>query len=142
MTATYVISTDRGKVRFAVGDTNVDAAFLQDDEVDHCLDEASEDIAGASVLACRAIVAKLAREVNTSAAGINSSRTSMFQQYKDLLAELEDAARAGGAAQPFVGGISKERQDTADEDTDLRPNAFSVGMHDTGGSDDPQPGGL
>lgn len=137
MAFTYDISTTRGKVRFRVGDTDSNDPLLTDAEVDFVLDDSNDDFLVASVKACRAIVAKLAREVNASAAGINSSRQSKFEQYRKLLEDLEADVVSSGAASTYVGGISKDREQTADEDTDLRPNAFSVGMHDTTTDDDP-----
>ena len=134
MAVTYDISTDRGKVRFLVGDTDVDDAFLQDDEIDLCLTLTSSVVRDAAVRACRAIMAKLARDIDTGAGGLNSRKTSRFAQYKELLAELESDAPL--ALTPFAGGISIDRQDTADEDTDFRPHAFGIGMHDSANTDD------
>ena len=142
MTFTYnsaSIGTNLVKVRLRLGDTNSDDALLTDEEINHYLDVAEDDLPTAAVMACRAIVAKFARVVNDSAAGINSSKTSKFSQYRDLLRELEEEVRSRGAAQPFVGGISIDREDDADDDTDLRRNSFEIGMTDTPGGDDPEP---
>jgi hypothetical protein len=130
------ISTNLAKVRLRLGDTNSDDPLLTDEEINYFLDVAEDDIPTAALKSCRAIVAKFARTVNDSAGGINSSKTSKFQQYRDLLAELEEEVRASGTATPHVGGISIEREDEADSDTDFRPQAFAIGMHDTSSDDE------
>lgn len=139
MTFTYSsssIGTNLAKVRLRLGDTVSDDPLLTDEEINHFLDECNDDVRAAALKSCRAIVAKHARTVNDSAAGINSSKTSKFQQYKDLLAELADDLQRSGDAQPFVGGISIDRSDTADQDADFRPQSFGVGMHDSSSPDD------
>ena len=141
MTFTYSstsIGTNLAKVRLRLGDTDSDDPLLTDEEINTFLADSSSgtDIRGASLKACRAIVAKFARNVNDSVAGINSSKTSKFSQYKELLAVLEDDVRASSTATPFVGGISRDRSDTADDDDDFRPHSFGIGMHDNDTSDD------
>ena len=139
MTFTYSptsLSTDLAKVRIRLGDTNSDDPLLSDEEIAHFLDDSEDDVRQASLKACRAIVAKFARTVNDSAGGLNSSKTSKFQQYKDLLAELQDDVTRSSTATPFVGGISIDRADDTADDTNFRPHSFGVGMHDRGGEDD------
>lgn len=139
MTFTYSstsIASNLAKVRLRLGDTNSDDPLLTDEEINHFLSDSAEDIRMGALKACRAIVAKFARTVNDSAAGINSSKTSKFQQYKDLLEELQEDVTASSTATPFVGGISIDRSDDADDDTDFRPHSFGVGMHDNTDPDD------
>ena len=143
MTFTYSstsLSTNLAKVRLRLGDTNSDDPLLTDEEINVYLDDANDDVRGASLRACRAIVAKFARTVNDSAAGINSSKTSKFTQYKDLLEVLEEDARSGSTATPFVGGVSRARADDTATDTDFRPHSFGVGMHDRDDPDDTEDG--
>lgn len=129
MAATYdtALGDNVSIVRFRVGDTDTDKPFLDDGEITYLLNNTSS-VDQAALEACRAIVAKLAREVNVSTAGVNSQKTSKFQQYKELLKELEH--KSGMAATPHVGGLSKDRADTADDDDDFRPQVFGIGMHD------------
>ena len=139
MTFTYDpedISSALSQVRLGIGDTNKDDPFLTDEEINHYISVAGSTN-DAKIRACRAIVAQLARSVNTSVSGISSAKESKYRQYKELLTELMGGASGAlsgagvsDAAAPHVGGISKSREETADADSDLRPNSFSVGMHD------------
>lgn len=139
MTWTYDITTELGKVRLRIGDTNEDDPLLSNEEIQVYIDDTDSDLM-AAIRCVKAIMAKLARDVDVSAAGLNTRKTSRFQQYKELLADLQTGDSGGSgalvAATPFTGGISKTRQDTADSDSDFRPASFGVGMHDYEGNDD------
>jgi len=126
------LSTDRDKVRLKIGDTDTQDQLLSDETIDALL-AVRDDVVLCSIDACRAILAKLAREIDRSAAGMSGSRSQKTNHYKDILANL--TKESGGETRVKVGGISKGDNDTIRDDSDFEPLAFSIGMNDRNNSD-------
>ena len=120
---------EKDAVRFLVGDTTEDEAFLQDEEIlflMHIWEKAGSIYYIAST-AADAIAAKLAREVSVNADGQNLS-TSELQQKFQLLSEMLRAQHkellAGGEI--HAGGMLASEQ----PDLTVAGLAFGTGMHD------------
>ena len=130
------LTTDRDKVRLKIGDTDTDDQLLSDETIDALL-VIRADVILCSIDAVRAILSKLARDIDRSAAGMSGSRSQKTQHYKDVLMNL--VKESGGETRMKVGGISKGAADTLRDDTDFIKPSFSVDMHDrsnpTGGTD-------
>ena len=124
MTWTYSstsLSTDLAKVRLKIGDTNTNNQLLSDEEIQVSLDEYS-DTKLASIGCIRAILAKLARDIDRSNLGMSAQRSQQIQHYKDLLAEL--SSESGLYAEPFFGGGSLDEKDSLESDSDYTGNVF------------------
>ena len=121
------LATDRDKVRLKIGDTDTDDQLLSNETIDALLDIRA-DVILCSIDACRAILAKLARDIDRSAAGMSGSRSQKTQHYKDILANL--VKESGGETRVKVGGISKDDNDTLNDDSDFEKPTFTVGMND------------
>lgn len=121
------LSTALARVRFAIGDTDADAALLSDEQIAAIL-ELHPDERNAAVVCVRRILAKLARDIDVSGAGMSVSRSLKTQHFRDLLAELQEESDTG--AIPILTGISISRDETLDADTDIRTAAFRVGRDD------------
>jgi len=121
------IATDKDKVRLKIGDTDTNDQLLSDETIEALL-AIRDDVVLCAIDACRAILAKLAREIDRSAAGMSGSRSQKTQHYKDILANL--TKESGGETRVKVGGISKSDNDTLRDDSDFEEPAFSVGMND------------
>jgi hypothetical protein len=81
----------------------------------------------ASVEAVRAILADIARDTDFTAGSISTSRTQVFQQFKDLLGQLEREMQTADTG-AYVGGLSAAEARATAARTDITPRAFSVGM--------------
>ena len=136
MTFTYSLSdlssTDtttlmRALVRLRIGDTDSTDPLLHDEELAPLI-AASSSVPRIAVGAVRLILARLARDTDTSGGGINTTRSAKFRQYQDLLAELDAEAALG--ATPYLGGTSLARAQAIEADPDFKRPAFRVGMHD------------
>lgn len=92
MSFTYVVATNRGKVRLKIGDTNSAAYSFEDEEIDAFLDEAGT-VNGACRLALQTLLASKALRVK---------RYSLPGQSYDDTAQIE-ALRA--ALDSFGGGL-------------------------------------
>lgn len=87
MAFTYVLSTDRGKVRFAMADTNEAQAMFTDDEVDYALSTAGGISPAVCVLA-RSRIAYLSRRPDESLPdGRSVSRSGQIEALQQLLAQ-------------------------------------------------------
>lgn len=136
MTFTYALSDltsadtttkNRALVRLRIGDTDSDAQLLQDEEIAAVL-AVTTAIPVAALQCCRLVLARLARDIDASGAGMNVSRSQKTQHYRDLISELEDEIRLG--AQAYLGGTSIARETAIEADTDFKRPAFRRAMHD------------
>ena len=59
---------------------------------------------------------------------MSGSRSQKTQHYKDILANL--VKESGGETRVKVGGISKDDNDTLNDDSDFEKPTFTVGMND------------
>lgn len=128
-------ASDKDRVRFRIGDTDDTDKLLQDEEINDLL--LSYSLPVATVKACYAAAATLARMVNQSISGTvgggSSNRGSRFTNLITLAGILEK--EAGGmstiapaiapAIAPFVGGISQAGKDTRTGNTDAVVPAFT-----------------
>ena len=129
------LSTDRDKVRLKCGLTDTDDQLLSNETIDALL-VIRPDITLCSIDCVRAVLAKLARDIDRSAVGMSASRSQKITHYEGVLRNL--VKESGGEARMKVGGISKDAADTLRDDTDFIKPSFSVGMNDrispTGGN--------
>lgn len=135
MTFTYDpenITTDLAKVRTIIGDTQTGVAELLTDEQINFFLTQKPDIYLASIDSAKAIIAKLARDVDRSNIGMSASRSQKVQHYKDLIDQLEIEATAG--AEVFAGGLSIDAHTTAETDTDLVQPKFIKDQDDNPGA--------
>jgi hypothetical protein len=91
---TYAISTDRGKVRLLLSDTDADTYVFEDDEIDYFLDRASGDVDAAAVVGLKVLLADRARRAKRfSLQGLSLDDTGQ-------IAALTEAIRLLGGDQP------------------------------------------
>jgi len=121
------IASDKDKVRLKIGDTDTDDQLLSDETIDALL-AIRADVVLCAIDACRAILAKLARDIDRSAAGMSGSRSQKTQHYKDVLSSL--IKESGGETRIKVGGISKSENNTLRDDSDFEKPTFTVGRDD------------
>ena len=121
------LAADRDIVRLKIGDTDTDDQLLSNETLDALL-AIRADVILCSIDACRAILAKLARDIDRSAAGMSGSRSQKTQHYKDVLANL--IKESGGETRVKVGGISKDSIDALNDDSDFEKPSFTIGMND------------
>ena len=137
MSFTYEISTDRGKVRLAIGDVidmTTDNESLSDAEVDYAL-SLSSDLDAAALRCCEWLVARLRHKIGSTAGGVSSNQREKIDGLETLRAILEK--RIGkGRVTAYFGGISEARVDSTASDTDFAEPRFKVGMDDLEGSGD------
>jgi hypothetical protein len=122
--------SSRDKVRFYLQDTDPADPLLTDFEIDHLLtkwmptwgSEVYIAAVGAEIIAGR-----FAREVSTSADGVNIGVEALQQKYNDLALSLRDLYKneniSGG---PDAGGMLWDEE----FDPSLSPLSFWKGMHD------------
>ncbi len=90
MTCTYVLSTDIGKVRLAIGDTDCTEAHLSDEEIQVLLD-LSDSWQEAAVRACDTLIAKYAASATDVRMGPRAeSRAQKIRHWALLKEQLAD----------------------------------------------------
>ena len=126
------LSTELAKVRATIGDTNGDDELLTDEHINAWLAYYASDVMKASVRCVRDIIAKLSRDFDRSAVGFSGSRSQKINHYKMLLDELQ--AETGMLAEMFVGGLSKDTEQSFDTDEDYKGPSIRIGMDDYPGT--------
>tara|TARA_R110000824_G_scaffold159878_1_gene334458 strand:+ start:2193 stop:2627 length:435 start_codon:yes stop_codon:yes gene_type:complete len=130
------IATDKDKVRLKIGDTDTDDQLLSNETIDALL-VIRADVTLCAIDCVRAILAKLARDIDRSAVGMSGQRSQKITHYEGVLRNL--VKESGGEVRMKVGGISQDAADTLRDDSDFIKPSFSVGMDDfngTGGGSD------
>jgi hypothetical protein len=123
---------DVSTVRFLIGDTDVDFAHLQDEDITYLVTTwlpKNNSLVYVASMAARQIATKYAREVNVSGDGISIDVASLQQKFTDLSRSLMAQYRAEPKASPGgpeAGGIDW----AAHRDASVSPPDFGVGMHD------------
>lgn len=110
-------STDRDKVRFMIGDTDSQDPLLSDEEIMYLLDT-KQSVQKAAQEACRAIIAKFAREVSYSLGPEKVEASDRLAHYKELLNELKAQSMEANAAPSWAG------------ETNPGEPIFDLGIHD------------
>lgn len=99
MAVTYDLTTNVGKVRRNIGDTDVDSAHFTDEELQSFLDEVGNDVNLASARALRAWAAALARDDELTEVGSwRGDRRNVVKKMLDLAAEYERTSTSGSGA--------------------------------------------
>jgi len=126
------LSTNLAKVRATIGDTNSDNQLLSDEHINAWLTYYSDDVIKAATRCVRDIIAQLARDFDRSATGFSGSRSQKINHYKMLLEELQ--RDSGLLAEMFVGGLSKDTEESFNDDEDYKGPSIAIGMDDYPGS--------
>ncbi len=125
-------STGRDRVRGMIGDIDTEDQLLSNETIDAILVRFVGELASA-VECVRRILAKIARDIDTSGAGITSSRAQKTQHYRDLLADLQ--GQLGVYAETYTGGVSVARATTFRSSADDPGPWFTTGQHDNSGGE-------
>lgn len=121
MTYDPSLPTDTHKVRYLVGDTDVNDLMLQDDEIAWLLQIENDDVFMAAARACESIAARFARDVNYRFSTMWQDSSDAFAHYM----KLAETLRASDEADfPNLGFKASATFD------DVGPENFWYGMHD------------
>jgi hypothetical protein len=123
------LATTRDKLRLRIGDTDSNDALLSNETLDVLLSDKNDDLALAAIDAVRAIIAKLGREFDRSAVGVGGQRSQKVLHYTDLLKQLTKEGRLSTGV--VVGGLSANRKETIEGDSDFVRPSFTVGGDDS-----------
>jgi len=124
------LPTDKDRVRFLIGDTDANDPIMQDGEINYVL-TVHANVNRAAAACCRAIAAKLRRELtlNPAAGSISLDPQKQADGFIDLANELEQQALTSGGAGIFGGGISKTSKAAQESSSDRVKPAFTVDTH-------------
>jgi hypothetical protein len=123
------ITTDTDKVRFLIGDLDATDYLLDADEMTYVL-ATETNIYLAAIMACDAIIAKMARYIDVSMGKTKETQSQLKKHYEELRATIQLAISRGEQASLYVGQILDEEIDEDEADTDLIQPHIKVGIHD------------
>ena len=107
-------SCPKDEVRYLVGDTKEDDPLLSDEEILYTIKKSNDVIVTAALKCCDAILAALAREIESSVGPIEVLNQQKFEHYQQLKRIIKEGAFI---AAPLTGAPTT-------------PGTFSVGMND------------
>lgn len=135
MTWSYntTLSASKDKVRFLIGDTDINDQLLQDEEITFILaeDHITNNYQAAAQLAY-ALAVRFARDVDTKVDSVSSSSSQRAERYLVLAKRLDSKAKGVGGAlgTPLVGGVSESAMIAVRDSADRVLPAFRSGQHD------------
>jgi len=130
-------NTNRDAVRLLIGDTDTNDQQLQDSEVDYFLSQFGAVGTGnlnsgacvpAAVRCCEALVAKYARQTDTTNQGLRVAASKRMQHYQSLAETLR--LQEATVAEVFLGGSKYSEAEKLDDNDNLIPPSFRRGMDD------------
>jgi hypothetical protein len=142
MTWTYNVvdlaTTPLYQIRLMIGDTDTTDQLLQDEEINWIL--VVQPVMTYAAADCADIIAaSFARQVTTTNGALRVTASLRQQQYADLAkrlrangAGLTPGGTSGGAiaATPFVGGVSKQKNNELSSDSDNVLPSVALGQDD------------
>lgn len=140
MTFTYsstALSTNLSQVRLKLGDTNSKDPLLTDEEIAAVSDYTAAELAAttgvniplAASRCIQAMIAAVARRIDTTGPRFGATRSQIFQHFKDLKKMLEDEARSSTSAVAW-SEHSIDDADSLEDDSDFSNPSFGVGQFD------------
>ncbi len=145
---TFPVATQQNlidTVRFLIGDTDTTDQQLQDGEITGVLNQngattltvtstTTSPVYFAAIEACRAIMGKVARQVDKGVGDFHLSASQRLKAYQLLIKDLERQSLRHIAVTPYVGGISSSDMQIDQTDDDLIQHQFSIGQMDDQGT--------
>lgn len=125
------------QVRFNIGDRDVTAAQLTDEEIAWAL-YSRGSVMGACAMCCLALAAEYSRLTSISADGVSQGLNQKSAQYAAMAAAFQKK-EAIYRASPTLGGVSKADMLAVLSNTDRVPDIFRIGITDDPPSDGVDP---
>jgi len=110
-----VDTSDRDWVRFAIGDIDSSDPQISDELIASLISEHGTK-EGAAIAAAQGLAAKYARKATKSVGDLNVSYKELQENYTAMASRLRRELSL--RSPPLAGGISKDRKDTVNADTD------------------------
>lgn len=123
-------------IRFAIGDTDSTDPLLTDEELNYLLKQSGGATQAAALSACRRLLAKFARCVDTRTGDIDVKYSQRIEHIKTQM----EMIRQESVPTPYAGGIRVSDIENVQDDEDRQGPQFAIGMFDNP-VDDPLPTG-
>lgn len=117
-------SNAKDAMRFLLGDTTERMPLLQDEELLACLKASNDNAAQACVLACRGLIAKLARLRDENVGSVSISFSQQYDHYMQLMGSLMGDIGISGSFEVYAGGTSRRDSWQITHDPDRIPPDF------------------
>ena len=123
--------TPRDKVRYRIGDTDINRQLVPNETLDALLAEYNSNVLRVAVIAIRGILADLTRDTNRSMMGISGSVDQATIHYRDLLRDI--IAEMNTESGIYPGAITISRHNVLQEQNNVTmiPPDFRQDMFDS-----------
>lgn len=125
------LSTDKDKVRLAIGDTDTNNQRFSDEEITATLTNSDSVLEAAAALA-ESLAARYATMVSISVDGLSKSNSDLSRNFALLAQRLRARAtqEAAGLGNPVIAGVSTSDMLSVDQNVDRVPSQFKMGQFD------------
>lgn len=113
------------KIRFLIDDKDSTRAKFTDDEINFAYAEEGS-VYNAAAMLCEQLATKYADAVSRALGPLRVDLSDKSEQYAKRAAQLR--ARAVAYATPYVGGMSDTKDETFENDSDLKQPIFDKDM--------------
>jgi hypothetical protein len=128
MAFTYDITTNRGKVRFLLGDTVSTSSYFTDDEIDYLLSKNSSDIDASAMEGALQLSLQFARTPNKKIGDLSLTYQDISNSFLKIYNALK--SKSSSTCTAFAGGISSSDKDDRYEDSDRVDSFFTRDQFD------------
>lgn len=124
-------SSTKDSVRFLVADTNVDDAFVTDEEINWCLSQTSSNIYQAASLVARSLSAKFSTLSDETIGPLQFKYAERAKNYEKIALRLDKtASNTTSLSGIYCGGVDVAEKASNAADTSLVQPEFKKGMTD------------
>ena len=116
--------SDLDRVRFLVGDTDIDDKLFSNEEINYVIDQ--HGIPSAAYRVAQNLVAKFSRFVDESVGAVKITFSQRVKHYNELAVRLKK--EASESALPYAGGISISDKEVVEQDGDRSIPIFTRNM--------------
>ena len=122
-------NNDRDKVRFLIGDTNVNSPLLQDKEILYLIEEEVTTLR-AAVAGALGLAAKFSRLMDESVGSVSKSYSQRAIAFRALAKDLSTRNSQKGVC-AFAGGVSEADKEKSEQDPDSVKPSFTRDLHNS-----------
>jgi len=124
-------SSSKDSVRFLVADTNVDDAFVSDEEINWCLSQTFSNIYQAASLVARSLSAKFSTLSDETIGPLQFKYAERAKNYEKIAQRFEKSSYSTTSLSGiYCGGIDVAEKASNSTDTSLVQPEFKKGMTD------------
>ena len=128
MAFTYDPTTDLGRVRLLIGDTDEDTPQFQDSEIAALMAMSGDSVVATASAACLSLATRYSRFADKQVGDMKVSSSQRATQYYKMAEQHQASAIVQGYMVPTAGGVYVADKEAATANSSLVQPSFTTGM--------------